>query len=314
MSGTGLDTQCGLKTEAEFGTPVVVDTFQPIKSQTLTDNIDLLVSEAIVATRMTRDIGQVKQGMHHVTGSIEMDLHEQGAGKWLYHLLGGVAESGAGPYVHTLTPGTGRGLGFTIQMGVPDVGGTVRPYTFAGCKVVSGTLSAAVGSPLSLKVDVIGTVIPVTATGLASVSYVANATVPMSWANASASVGGAAVAAQAFELNINGQLPERAVLGRNISKEPLRSDRFEVSGKVTTEFEDLTETAKYQAGTALNVVLSCDDSVHSTVATIHTVLTGALPTVSGPGIVAHDLMWSDAFGSTDAAACTIVCTDDQATV
>lgn len=315
MSGTGLDAQLGIKTETTFGTAVTVDSFFPIKSESITEAIDQLVSEAIIPGRMLRDTDQVKQGMRHVAGSIELDLYEQNCGRWLYHLLGANANAGGGPYTHTLTPGTRRDLGFTLQKGVPSVDGTVNPWTIAGCKVASATLSAEVGSPLSLKVDIIGTVTATTGESLATASFVDNAAVPMSWADASATVDGNSVAAQAWELSVNGNLPERPLLGRNISAEPLASERFEVSGKITTEFEDTTEQLVYRNGSIIDVVLDCDDGTHSLDATIKTMLSGVTPAASGPGVVAHDLTWSNAFGdASDTNGFNIVVVDDQSDV
>ena len=296
MSGTGLDAQLGIITETNFGFGITPTTFFPLKSETLGEQIDQLVSEAIIPGRMTRDTEQVKRGMRHVAGSIEMDLYQEQTALWMYHILGANASSGAGPFTHLATPAQGTGLGFTLQKGVPDVAGTVQPWQIVGCKVASAPITATVGEPVGLKVDVIGTVTADTNTSLATAAFADNAAVPMSWADASATVDGNAVAAQAWELNINGQFPERPLLGRDISAEPLRSDRIEASGKVTTEFEDMVETNLYHAGTALDVVLAVNDGTQSMTATVKTVLSGSTPMVAGPGIVAHDLTWSNAFG------------------
>lgn len=296
MSGTGLDAQIGIITETNFASAITPTRFFPMKSESLSEQIDQLLSEAIVAGRMLRDTEQVKQGMRHITGSIEMDLYQEQSAIWWYHILGANSTTGSGPFTHTATPAQGTGLGFTLQKGVPDVGGTVRPWQISGCKITSATLTAEVGSPLSLKVDVIGTVTADTNTALATASYADNAAVPMSWADASATVNGVSVAAQSWELNIDGKKTERPLLGRNISAEPLTSDRFEVSGKVTTEFEDNTESDLYRNGTMLDVVLAVNDGTQSCTATIKTMLSGSEAMVGGPGIVAHDLTWSNAFG------------------
>lgn len=297
MSGTGLDAQLGIITETNFGFGITPTRFFPIKSESLTEQIDQLVSTAIVPGRMLYDTEQMKQGMGHVGGSIEMDLYQEQTAIWWYHLLGATAVAGGGPYTHTATPAQGTGLGFTLQKGVPDVSGTVQPWQIAGCKVVSATLAAAVGSPVSLKVDIMGTVTADTNTSLATASFADNSAVPMSWADASATVNGNSVAAQAWELNVDGKKPERPLLGRKISAEPLTSDRFEVSGKVTTEYEDEVEQDAFRNGTSLDVVLAVNDGTQSCTATVKTVLSGSDPVVAGPGIVAHDLTWSNAFGN-----------------
>lgn len=313
-TGTGLDAQLGLKKETTHGTPVTVDRFIPLNSESITVARDLHVSAGLVAGRLLPDVDQAKRGAQHVAGDLDMDLFVQSQALFFNGLLGSNNTTGSGPYNHSATPG-GALPSYTVQVGRPSLDGTVRPFTYAGCKFNTGTLSGTVGDIGKLKVGVIGGVAETTATALASASYATNAMVPFVFRELSVTVDGDAVKAEAFELTIDNKLKERLTAGRSITDEPKREERQAVGGKVTVEFEDLTEHGKFVSGAALDIVAVFSDGTYSVTATIHTILQGATPTVKGPGKIVHDLMWDNAFGDgSDADGLTIVSVNGDSTV
>lgn len=312
-TNVGLDSQLGLKKESTYATPVTVDRFVPFLTEAVVSTIPLHVSEGIVAGRLTPDEDQAKQGVEEVGGPIEMEVYAQSQALLWELALGGKSTSGAGPYTHTLTP-AGALPSATFQGARPGTAGTNHPFTWAGVKVNQLTMSGSVGEIGKLKLDVIGGVSETTGTALASASYTAGSMTPMVFREAGATVDGAAVEADSFEFTINNNLERRTPAGASITREPLRAGKLIVSGKVTVEFEDLTEYNKYQAGTALDVVLSFSDGTNSVTATIHTKLTGAPVAVAGPGRLTHDLTWSHALGDgTDSDAITVRVVNSDAT-
>jgi hypothetical protein len=138
---------------------------------------------------MTRGIGQrfqrtsrVRTYSERITGQVALDIMNVGHGELFKQILGGVVTTHpATEYVHTFTPDAAGKLGVsgTWQVGRPDVGGTVRAFTYAGCKVLEGTIDVEVGQNAKLTLTVDGTS-EVTATALATASYPASA-VPLSF-------------------------------------------------------------------------------------------------------------------------------------
>ena len=130
---SGLAAQVGLKTESTWGTAVTVDRFTPLISESMTEKIERLESSGIAPGARVLRSGQWATGNVEVAGDLGFELYQQGMGLWFRHMFGAVSTSGAGPYTHTFTPGDMSDDHFTLQIGKPDVGGTVQPFTYAGC-------------------------------------------------------------------------------------------------------------------------------------------------------------------------------------
>ena len=75
-------------------------------------------------------------------GTISFDAPFHGLGLWLQHMIGSfgtgssvVQQAASAAYLHTHTPGQLAGSTFTMQIGKPDTSGTVRAFTYVGCKI-----------------------------------------------------------------------------------------------------------------------------------------------------------------------------------
>jgi hypothetical protein len=94
-------------------------------------------------------------------GGITFEAPFAGLGLWLQHAIGSfgtfssvVQQGGTAAYLQTHTPGPLTGKTFTLQVGKPDAGGTVRPYTYVGCKVADWTLTAELGQFVKLALGI----------------------------------------------------------------------------------------------------------------------------------------------------------------
>jgi hypothetical protein len=151
---TGLAAQLGIKAESVWGTPVVVDTFVPLVSESLeTSPENRIESAAIIAGRHVLTSEQWVVGNKEVGGDLGLELPTNSAiaRVLLEHMLGSV--SGSGPW--TFTPGTLAGKGMTVQVGVPGADGTVRPKTFPGSKVASWEIAWTAGEIVTLGLTLI---------------------------------------------------------------------------------------------------------------------------------------------------------------
>lgn len=157
MTGyTGLDAQIGFADETTAGAPVAPTLFLPLVSESLVLEKERLESDAIFAGRRVLDSDQWNGGNNTVQGDIGLELTNRGLTTLFKHMFGGVSTTGSGPYTHTFTPATLLGKSFTTQVGRPGVGGTVHPFTYAGCKIASWEFACAQGEIATLGLTVHG--------------------------------------------------------------------------------------------------------------------------------------------------------------
>lgn len=152
--GSGQAGQVGFKLETTPGVPVTVDTFVPFLSESLDNDTPTMVSKAIVAGR--RIPAQHAQGNTTLAGGLQMELYNKGQEDLLALLIGTPNKTGAGPYTRTYNATDLTGVSATMQVGRPEVGGTVDPFTWAGVKAQSGEIAFKAGEFVTLGVDPVG--------------------------------------------------------------------------------------------------------------------------------------------------------------
>lgn len=252
------------------------------------------------------------QGVQRIEGDITMELAPQGFGLWLKHIFGGVATTGSGPYVHTFTPGDLTGKSLTVQIGRPDVGGTVRAFSYLGCKVTEAELSAQVNEYAELTVSLYGAHED-TSQSLAVASYPASLS-PFVFTQGVLSVAGTNTDVRNFTLNIDNALitdrhfirattPERP-------KEPLEGGFRQVTGSFEADFTSLTDYNRYVNATQAALVLTFTQAPHSLVITMNVRFDGSTPGINSlDEIVAQTMEFKAISATSDAAAITAVLTN-----
>lgn len=311
---SGLAAQVGLKTETTWGTAVAVDRFTPLISESMTEKIERLESAGIAPGARVLRSGQWATGNVEVSGDLGFELYQQGMGLWFRHMFGAVSTSGAGPYTHTFTPGDMSDDHFTLQIGKPDVAGTVQPFTFSGCKVTEWELAAKAGELVTLGVSVVGKDLA-TGTSLATASYGAGSGLPFSFAHASVTVGGSAAYVKEITLKgSNGLAVDRRGIGSAYIKEPLEAELRAYEGEMVCEFESLTQMNLFRNGTENALVLTIDaGSAAKCVITTNVRYDGSTPEVQGRGVTELKVPFKCLGPSTDAGAITAVLTNSDAT-
>lgn len=307
MAGAA-DAQVGFKSESTVGTAVTVDQFTPFLSEGLGQRITYLDTQTISA-RHTLSV--TKQGTKEVGGPLSLELANTDLATLLTHMMGSVSTSGTGPYTHTATPGDLEGKSFTVQIGKPDSGGTVRPFTYAGCKVGSWTISANVGSIALLDLDVIG-MTETTATALASASY-DSTWEPFTFTEASLTLAGSSIATvRSLSITGNNAIERRIRLGSGTSKQPLQIGRRSYTGTVSMDFDDLTEYAKYVAGTEVALVATFNNGTQTLTVTANVQYVGDTPAVGGQQLVEQTLPFRCLHSSSDSSAITLTLVNSEA--
>lgn len=295
-----MSGQVGWKTEAAYGTPVVPDVFMPVLGADLSIVEGYLRSEAIRAGRHTQNPARL--GARVVSGSVEMELPNTSIASLLKHLFGAVSTTGAGPYTHTFTPGSVLGKSLTLQVGVEDAGGTVRPFTASGVKPGDWSLSCNVGELAKLSFDWTSRDV-VTDTALAAAAYAASL-IPFTFVEGAVTVNGSPVAsAKSVTLSATRNLKsDRHVLGSRLIREQLNEGRYEFTTEVGADFDDLTLFALQVAGTQVGSVLTFSNGTESLEITSSGQIEGDAPSLSTNGLEEQTIRLHHSHATSDASA------------
>lgn len=292
--GSGIDAQLGLKAESVYGTAVVVDRFYEFNSEAIETDVGKVVSAGIGRGRYPR-ADRVKTYVKAAKGPVELDVLNKSFGLIFAHAIGQDTITGAGANkTHTIIPDSAAlfGKSLTVQVGRPDISGTVRPFTFAGGKVTDWELKAALdeGLKLGLGLDFASVA---TATGLASASYPSSQE-QFIFSEGALTIGGTSIDVRGFSLKgVNGLDVDRRFLG-NTKREAIAAAMLDINGTLDCEFSDLTAYAAWIAGTQAQLVLTFTTGTlipttavpYSLTITIPKIeYTGESPKVGGPAIV-----------------------------
>jgi len=311
---SGLAAQLGVKAETTWGTFVAPTRFYPLISESLTEDIDRLESEGIIPGARVLRSEQWAAGNIDVGGSIETELYQQGMGALLKACFGAVSTAGDGPYAHTFTPGDLTDDHLSVQVGKPDVAGTVQPFSFYGMKVTDWELSIEAGGLVTLSTSLIGKQLA-TSDSLATASFGTGTATPFTFKHASATVAGGAANVKKLSIKgSNGLDADRRFIGSEYRAEPLEAELREYSGTVDLEFESLTQMNQFRNATEVALVSTISAGASASLTTTMNVrFDGATPEVDGRGIVQLSAPYKCIGSTTDASAITAVLINTDST-
>lgn len=312
---SGFLGQLGVVDESTYGTPVTVTRFFEFTSESIVAETGRVESAGIRAgTRALRSDRRVPF-ISGASGSVEFDVLSKGFGWWLKHMLGSVATTGPAEttvYTHTGTVGDLTGDFFTMQVGVPQIGGgTITPKTAHGGKVKSWELSCKAGETLKFKADLDFEDIEHT-TSLATASY-PTAMEQLTFIRGLVTVGGVNTDVSSFAVKVDNALKtDRRFLRNNaLKKEPVEAGLRQVTCDLELDFDSLTHQNRVLSATASGaqaaVVLYCEGlgTIGSTLKPKATITVpvvmfdGDTPNVGGPDVVAQTLKGVGLFDGTN---------------
>lgn len=269
-TGTGLDGQIGVAGESTWGTPVTVTRFLEFNSENLKFEPTWLEPTGIRVGTKYKRVNRVRQSRKSVSGDMELEVATLGMGLLVRNMLASSTTTttliSGSAYKQIHVPGDFRGLGLTVQVGRPEPSsGTVRSFTYAGCKVLSWEFSLEDNAIPTLKLTMDGRS-ESTATALATASYLAGASVfdfsqaslklggTATTASGETSIsGGTAVATVVRSFSVKGDAPmagERFGLGNaGLKSEQLENDTPTVTGSLGAEFAKTELYDLFQANT-----------------------------------------------------------------
>jgi hypothetical protein len=296
---SGLAHQLGVAAETTYGTYVAPSRWYEDVSCEFDLVQEEIESESLRAGNMVLRSDRRVNDRQGVEGSIELEVQTKGFGLLFLHMLGAVTittPSGAintRLHRHVLADLFGKSL--TVQGGIPDVNGTVQPFSWLGCKVTEWELSQAVGELLMLSVDLDGRD-ETTAQALGSPSFATGEL--FHFGQCAVTVAGSPFHATELSLSgNNGLATERRFLySSTLKKEPIHESLREFEGELTGEFEDLTAYNRFVNKNIVGIVFTWTGPLIEgsfnyklEINLPACIFTGETPKVSGPEIVEQPL-------------------------
>lgn len=311
-TGSGLDGQLGVAAESTWGTGVTVTRFPEFNTESLKREVTWLEPAGLRVGTKAKRVSRIRQARKWASGDFEFDVVTLGMGLFVKHMLGSTVTTptliSGTAYKQVHTPGDYRGLGLTIQVGRPEPSGTVRPFTYSGCKVTGWEFSIEDSQYPKLKLTIDGKNED-TATALATASYLAGAaafdfsqmTLKLGGTATTASgettiAGGTTVATIVKSFSFSGETPmdtERFGLGNaGLKAEPLENDIPTYTGSLGAEFNrtELYDLYANNTTTAMQMdmtgaVIGGGNSFLFSIIAPAIKLKAAAPSVNGPEVV-----------------------------
>jgi len=298
---SGLDAQVTIGEETTYGTQAAAITrgfdFNSESIKLLADRIE---SKALRSgQRVIRQLRRV-HNRKGAAGDLELDVCEKGMAVLFKHMLGSVLTTtpggGTNSRTHTCTIGDLSTRSLTVQVGRPDVSGTVRPFTYLGGKVDSWELSCDFDGILNLKLSM-DFQDEVTATGLATAAYPTGGGL-LTYAGGTLTLGGSSIDVTKFSLKgDNGLATDRYMIrSSTLKKNPLQANLIGITADIDVEFNTLTDYNRFANGTVAAFTATFVGSIiegaipYQVVVTLPAVwVDGETPNVGGADILTHTL-------------------------
>jgi hypothetical protein len=248
-----------------------------------------------------------------VGGQVRVPLTAQAIGG-LFRALGGtVNTSGAGPYVHVITPGSPDA--FSMQIAWDDSAGTAFRKDYIGCLMNGGTLEVQADQDPTMQFDVRAQSEEDDAYADVTPSYATNDYFEFSDFTLSFDAG----ADECFDtatINWDNNLYQSPAICPTNPRATLYEDAgmHMVSGTVGQDFTSWTKYAKFTAGTAATLDVTATSGTNIVLIEMAIVLTGETPQVTGRERIKNGMPFEVVSGTSDAAAITVTLTNGDATI
>lgn len=243
----GLNTWLALGEEVTYGTPVARTRWIEITEESIEGK------QSIISKPALRNVSQSDrvQGKKEVGGNFKFKMGFEGHEKILKHAMGTMAAvTGAGPYTHAATLASALPVGLTMEVcrDTVAIGGS-SAFLYEGCQIDKLTLSQGFEDILMAECEIIGedfSFVAATATSFTAFNGIDYTML------SSPQLNSTAINLQAWELTIeNGLAADRFKLGSRTRIGLGRAQTRKISGKLTIEFEQLTECNLFRNQTTL---------------------------------------------------------------
>jgi hypothetical protein len=317
--GSGLAASLGFVAESTYGTYLTPTRWVESSAPELKKVKNIVQGGAMAAGRLVRP-----GAMRNVTskaggGTIAMEVYSKRMGLLLQTLMGTtvtpVQQGATTAYLQTHTLADPFGKMLTIQAGVPDLAGTVRPYTFLGSKITAMEFACGIDENLTVSIEVDARDVteaetlaaPSYATGV-NVFHFAQSAIKLGTYNSEATVDGI----RKMTLRIaRPSRTDRFYHGNaGLKSQPIINDYAQISGTIEADFLDKTVYAdRFAADTSTAVdwvftgpVIEGANTELFRIRVPQIFFDGDTPTVNGPDVVSGAFPFVASYDGTNAAA------------
>ena len=301
---SGVAAQIGVVPETTVGTYVVPTTFYPFTSESLSLEKEYIRTAGLRSGRVSQSADLHVATTRAAAGSLEMDVLSKGMGKLLNLLHGNtvtpiiIGATTAYTQTHAIGLTDPFGKALTIQVGRPDVGGTIRAFSYLGSKLMGATFNLERGGVLTSEWN-FDAMDESTGQALAAATY-PSAAIPFSFQSGSIEFDDVVLTDCIRSASIEVTLPhetERYCIGSSaIKKEPILNGLVGIEATLEAEFASLTQHTAFTAATRRKLELICSQGDAGggnpfkfafTMPSTVTVSSG--PTVEGPDVLTQEL-------------------------
>lgn len=300
---SGLAAQLGVATEETYGTYKAPSRFLPFESESLALEKNYIKTAGLRAGRLSQAANLHNATTRTAGGDFSVEFFNQGMGILLNQLHGEtvtptkIEEKSAYKQVHKIGTTDPFAKSLTVQVGRPDNSGTVRAFSYLGCKVTEFKVSIDAQGVAMTSITLDGQD-EVTGEALGSATYDAD-TVPFDFTQMVLKAGESELAyVRNVDITVSiGQNTERYHLGNEGVKDtPIVNDLVAVTANATLEFSGLTDHERYKneetvslslVGTGATIVESNKFKAGFTMPTAKQV--SSSPAVGGPDVITQDV-------------------------
>lgn len=263
--GSGLATSIGIGAETTYGTYATPTRWYEIESETLTANYVNAEGSGLAAGVLVNRGSRRVRVSQAAAGTVVLYATQKSLGLLLAHMLSSdvvptVLTAPAYSATHVDNGLGAKGKSLTIQKGIATTDGTVRPFTFLGCKITQLQLECGKGElvKVTITVDarqVVETqplVAPTYPTGLIPYGF-AGAALKAGTFGAEANAAGITklTLTIARPLNVDSFYYNNA----GLKAEPVQNGKLAITGTAETEWVDKTVFADpFHAGTPFSLI------------------------------------------------------------
>lgn len=301
---SGLGAQIGFKAESSYGTYVAPDRFLEFLSEGIVPSQDKIRSAAIRRGQFVQSTGRWAENKKGAGGPVAFEVGTKGFGLLFKHAVGSSVVSTPGGATnarrHRHILADLDDLSLTIQVGIPDTGGTTRPFSFVGA-VCTGFEMACNVDGLLLFTPTFDCQDMVTDETLASASFPTGDQV-FGYQQVAVEVDGDAKTPTAvtFSMQHAMKTDRHFIQASHLKKRPLRNAHSNYGGSLTFEFDSMTEANYFLTRapgeeipvqmTATGIEIdAATNNFQVDVLASKVVMDGSAPTVEGTDVVTVSL-------------------------
>lgn len=264
---SGLGAQLGIATESSYGTYATPTTFLKPTSESIERANNYIRTFGLGGGSLVQDEDLHTQTTRAASGAIVLDVLDKGFGKFLDLLHGNTVTptevtAGLSAQEHEIGLSAPTGKSLTVQVGRPDVGGTVHPFSYLGCKVtqIAFTLELNGVVTANLTIDAQD---ETTTERLATATFETDAA-PFSFINADIEVDDVlltdCVRSATVTIPLALKVDRFGIGGGAVKKEPVPNAPMAPTIALDMEFSNLDQHRAFQDATTRKVALLCAGS------------------------------------------------------